>query len=63
MSELASFNVYLFGVARTDFFFFFFFFTHAQEKIFKRNMLRIASKIEATLKGKNLLPEGANSFL
>ena len=28
-----------------------------------KNLPSMASKIEATLKGKNLLPKGANSFL
>ena len=32
-------------------------------KNLKKNHPSIASKIGATLKGKNLLPEGANSFL
>ena len=37
-------------------------FTHTQKKTLK-HMPRLASKIGATLKRKNLLPEGANSFL
>ena len=45
------------GVTRTELFL-----THTQKKILK-TMPRYASKIGATLQGKNLLPEGAKSFL
>ena len=38
-----------------------YFYAHPEQIM--KNMPRIASKIGATLKGKNLLPEGANSFL
>ena len=37
------------------------FFMHTQEKVLK-TMHRIASKIGAALKGKNLLPEGSKFF-
>ena len=46
------------GVAKPEFFF-----THTKENLEEKKFPSVASEIGATLKGKNLLPLGANSFL